>query len=85
MRGLFPASLLAGLEERYLNGQNVADYFDLIVGTSTGGIVALGLGAGLRASEMRDLVRGTGQRDIPSPQRAAQGVPFRWSSRHARV
>lgn len=55
MRGLFPASFLAGLEERYLNGRSVADYFDLIVGTSTGGIVALGLGADLKASEMRDL------------------------------
>ena len=55
MRGLFPASFLAGIEERYLDGQSVADYFDLIVGTSTGGIIALGLGAGLRASDMRDL------------------------------
>ena len=55
MRGLFPASFLAGLEERYLDGQSVADYFDLIVGTSTGGIIALGLGAGLKASAMRDL------------------------------
>ena len=55
IRGLFPASFLAGIEERYLDGQSVVDYFDLVVGTSTGGIVALGLGAGLSASEMRDL------------------------------
>ena len=55
MRGLFPASFLAGLEERYLDGQSIAGYFDLIVGTSTGGIIALGLGADLRASDMRDL------------------------------
>ena len=65
MRGLFPASLLAGLEERYLNGQSVADYFDLIVGTSTGGIVALGLGAGLSASEMRDLYIERGSEIFP--------------------
>ncbi len=55
MRGLFPASFLAGLEERYLDEQSVADYFDLIVGTSTGGIISLGLGAGLKASDMRHL------------------------------
>ena len=30
----------------------MADYFDLIVGTSTGGIIALGLGLGLSAQEM---------------------------------
>jgi len=32
--------------------RNVADYFDLIVGTSTGGIIALGLGLGLSAKEI---------------------------------
>ena len=32
--------------------RNVADYFDLIVGTSTGGIIALGLGLGLSAKEL---------------------------------
>ena len=65
MRGLFPASFLAGIEERYLNGQSVADYFDLIVGTSTGGIIALGLGAGLKASEMRDLYVERGREIFP--------------------
>jgi patatin-like phospholipase/acyl hydrolase len=47
--------VLAGLEERFLGGASVAGYFDLIVGTSTGGILALGLGAGLRATELRNL------------------------------
>ena len=41
IRGVFPASLLAGLEERYLDEQPLAQYFDLIAGTSTGGIIAL--------------------------------------------
>src|SRR3954454_18025200 len=46
IRGILPAAILAGLEERFLGGASVAGYFDLIAGTSTGGILALGLGAG---------------------------------------
>jgi patatin-like phospholipase/acyl hydrolase len=45
VRGIFSAALLAGLEEDI--GEPVVDRFDLVVGTSTGGIIALGLGAGL--------------------------------------
>ena len=55
IRGIFPAGVLAGLEERYLDGRSVAGYFDLIAGTSTGGIVALGLAAGLTAADLRQL------------------------------
>lgn len=55
IRGIFPATFLAGLEERYLGGGSIAKYFDLIAGTSTGGIIALGLASGLTAAELRDL------------------------------
>lgn len=55
IRGIFPAAFLAGLEERYLGGASVADHFDLITGTSTGGILACGLGIGLPATELADL------------------------------
>lgn len=50
IKGLFSAAVLAFLEED-LN-TNVIDHFDLITGTSTGGIIALGLGAGLRSREI---------------------------------
>ncbi|MBL0388495.1 patatin-like phospholipase family protein [Tumebacillus sp. ITR2] len=50
IKGVFPASFLASLEEKI--GQNIGDYFDLIVGTSTGGIIALGLGLGMSAQEL---------------------------------
>lgn len=73
MRGLFPAAFLAGLEERCLNGQSIADYFDLIVGTSTGGIIALGLGAGLSASDMRDLYVARGNEIFP-PRRGLSKI-----------
>jgi patatin-like phospholipase/acyl hydrolase len=50
IKGVFPASVLAQVETHV--GQKVADFFDLIVGTSTGGIIALGLGMGFSAQEM---------------------------------
>lgn len=53
--GILPASVLAELESRYLGGKSIARYFDMIAGTSTGGIIALGLGAGRTAAEIRDL------------------------------
>ncbi len=50
IKGVFPVSVLATVEDSI--GDNVANYFDLIVGTSTGGIIALGLGLGLSAKEL---------------------------------
>jgi hypothetical protein len=49
IKGVFPASFLATIEEQA--GGDIAKYFDLIVGTSTGGIIALALGLGLTAKE----------------------------------
>jgi patatin-like phospholipase/acyl hydrolase len=50
VRGIFTAALLAGLEEDI--GSPVVAHFDLVVGTSTGGIIALALGAGLSPREI---------------------------------
>lgn len=50
LKGLFAAALLAEFEADL--GVSIVDHFDLIVGTSTGALVALGLGAGLRPKEM---------------------------------
>jgi patatin-like phospholipase/acyl hydrolase len=41
IRGIIPATVLAAIEER--TGKRIAELFDLIAGTSTGGILALGL------------------------------------------
>lgn len=53
IKGVFPAWFLATVEESL--GDRISDYFDLIVGTSTGGIIAIGLGLGLRAQEILEL------------------------------
>src|SRR5450755_1816923 len=50
VRGIFVAAVLANLERD--TGAKVTDHFDLIVGTSTGGIIALGLGAGMSPEEI---------------------------------
>jgi len=50
IKGLFSAAVLAAIEED-LNVQ-VVDHFDLIAGTSTGGIIAIGLGLGMKPREI---------------------------------
>ena len=50
IKGVVPASFLSHLEE--VLPDTIAGYFDLVVGTSTGGIIALGLGLGLSANEI---------------------------------
>jgi len=47
IKGVFPAAFLAALEEDLQI--RTGEYFDLVAGTSTGGIIALGLGLGLSA------------------------------------
>ena len=53
IRGVFPAALLARLEEHLEHP--IWRYFDLIAGTSTGGIIAIGLGLGLPARDILKL------------------------------
>lgn len=50
IRGLFSAAFLDHVEEH--TGKRFADHFDLIVGTSTGAIIALGLASGMPAADV---------------------------------
>ena len=47
IKGLLPASYLAAIERDFLDGGRIADRFDMVAGTSTGGIIALGLAKGM--------------------------------------
>jgi len=64
IRGLFSASVLAKFEEDHET--SIVDHFDLIVGTSTGGILALGLGMGLRPAELVRFYVSSGSDIFPS-------------------
>lgn len=64
VRGIFAAALLAGLEDDL--GRPVRELFDLVVGTSTGGIIALGLGAGLTPAEILDFYVSEKDRIFPN-------------------
>ena len=65
IKGIFPATVLAELEERYLEGGSIADHFDLITGTSTGGIIALALSIGMPAREIANLYIERGDEIFP--------------------
>lgn len=73
IKGIFPASFLAEIEERYLAGGSIAKHFDLITGTSTGGIIALALSIGMSARDIANLYVEHGQAIFPSPRRGMAG------------
>ena len=73
IKGIFPAVVLAFLEQEHLQGRSIGDYFDLIAGTSTGGILALGLGAGLTAGKILRMYLDEGHNVFPSRRRGLTG------------
>jgi hypothetical protein len=58
IKGACPIGFLAQVEAT--THQRIVDHFDLIVGTSTGGIIALGLGLGLSAERLLSFYRDDG-------------------------
>jgi uncharacterized protein len=59
IRGVFPAKFLASIEEELVRRNNpktqIYQHFDLIAGTSTGGIIAIAVALGISAKEILDL------------------------------
>ncbi|WP_265443927.1 CBASS cGAMP-activated phospholipase [Flexivirga meconopsidis] len=73
-KALFTAHVLASLEADL--GVRIADHFDLIAGTSAGGILALGLGAGLTPAEIVEQYTDRVEQVFPRSRRA----PWRFGS-----
>lgn len=80
IRGIFPATVLAEFEQRYLGGRSAVECFDLVSGTSTGGIIALGLSAGMRSADLADLYIKRGNEIFPPKAGGIlSGVTTSWS------
>lgn len=60
IKGAFAAAFLQAIEDS--TSKRIADHFDLIAGTSTGGIIALGLGLGMSAKEISEFYVNEGPR-----------------------
>lgn len=69
IKGLYSASVLAEFEAQL--GQRWSEYVDWIFGTSSGGILALGLAAGNSSAELAHFLRTKGPSIFPNP---TQGI-----------
>jgi patatin-like phospholipase/acyl hydrolase len=65
IKGIFPAAILSELEGTLPPGHLLHEYFDLVAGTSTGGILAMGLGCSIQARLLLDLYLKKGARLFP--------------------
>jgi hypothetical protein len=64
LKGTIPAAFLAALEDHI--DKPLHEYFDLIVGTSTGGIIAAGLAMGMKARDVLAIYERDGPRIFPT-------------------
>jgi patatin-like phospholipase/acyl hydrolase len=97
VRGLYSASLLATLSERFSGSSgggaqegtapDIGSGFDLIAGTSTGGILACALAAGLPINRVIDLYCQHGPAIFldPMPQMSDGLIFWKWCWRHRKT
>lgn len=77
IKGLYSASILARIEEK--TGKKIGDYFDMICGTSTGGLIALALSNGISAQEIADMYFNKGREIFPvSEYKPLRYVQRKW-------
>jgi predicted acylesterase/phospholipase RssA len=72
LKGIFATAVLAFLEDDL--GHPIVEHFDLICGTSSGGIIALGLGAGLTPRQLVDFYVDKGADIFPGASRWTRSV-----------
>lgn len=85
IKGVFPAAYLAEIEKRFLGGRSVADHFDMISGTSTGGIIALALAHGMTAHQALQIYVKRGDQIFPTLKgwrRWARGLRWLFKPKH---
>lgn len=62
IKGLYSSTILEHLEQR---SRPISEYFDMLCGTSTGGLIALCLGLGLSAKEISGIYEQHGRKIFP--------------------
>lgn len=84
MRGLYTASVLYTLAQRYSPNQeiDVGKGFNLIVGTSTGGILAIALAAGVPISKIIEIYRTHGPKIFTCPLPRNPFLKLLWAIRN---
>ena len=82
-RGLYTATVLAELEAAL--GRPIASHFDLICGTSAGGMLALGLAAEIPAIELKALFEEQGSRIFGSRSLLRRLLGFWLTAKHDSV
>ena len=78
-RGLFTVQVLAQLEKA--TGKKITDHFDLITGTSIGGIIALALADGQRPADIVEIFKAKGKEIFPRPDN--RFLYFIWALKQA--
>lgn len=82
IRGYYTVEFLRHCEKRFLKpNENIADYFDLIAGTSTGGLIALGLGNNIPIDQIKKFYEDDGRVIFPPYPRSFLGK-LRQSYKH---
>ncbi|HPM38251.1 MAG TPA: CBASS cGAMP-activated phospholipase [candidate division Zixibacteria bacterium] len=69
IKGIFSAAVLAAIEDDL--GTTIVNHFDLVVGTSTGGIIALSLGIGMSPREIVEFYVQEGPKIFPQSFRTS--------------
>lgn len=63
-RGLMPATIMHQIEKE--TGKPITDFFDVVVGSATGGIIATALAAGVPTDDIMDIYLGKAAYILPS-------------------
>ena len=62
-------SMYEKIEQEYFNGEPLSNHFNLITGTSTGGIIALALSTGASAKEIKQFYLRHGEKIFPKKKK----------------
>lgn len=74
IKGTYTAAVLDELQRKLPKNRTIVDYFDLIVGTSTGGIIALGLANELSTSQVLSIYKEDGPKIFPDARLGPIGI-----------